>query len=47
LSEGFLQRSLLAQGMLAAPGTSEEFRSQLLSDRERWTRVLRTVAVKH
>ncbi|MEO8441196.1 MAG: tripartite tricarboxylate transporter substrate-binding protein, partial [Betaproteobacteria bacterium] len=46
LAEDLLQRSLLAQGMLPAPGTSEEFRAQVQSDRERWTRVLKTTAVK-
>jgi tripartite-type tricarboxylate transporter receptor subunit TctC len=46
LSEDLLQRSLLAQGMVPAPGTSEEFRAQVQSDRERWTRVLKTIAVK-
>jgi tripartite-type tricarboxylate transporter receptor subunit TctC len=46
LAEDLLQRSLLAQGMLPAPGTSEEFRALVQSDRERWTRVLKTTAVK-
>jgi tripartite-type tricarboxylate transporter receptor subunit TctC len=45
LSEDLLQRSLVAQGMLPAPGSSEEFRAQVQSDRERWTRVLKTAAV--
>ncbi len=46
LSEDLLQRSLLAQGMLPAPGSSEEFRAQVASDRERWTRVLKTISIK-
>jgi tripartite-type tricarboxylate transporter receptor subunit TctC len=46
LSEDLLQRTLLAQGMLPAPGTSEEFRAQVRDDRERWTRVLKTAVVK-
>jgi tripartite-type tricarboxylate transporter receptor subunit TctC len=46
LSEDLLQRSLLAQGMLPAPGSSEEFRAQIASDGERWATVLKTVAFK-
>ncbi|MEO7727334.1 MAG: tripartite tricarboxylate transporter substrate-binding protein [Burkholderiales bacterium] len=46
LSEDLVQRALLAQGMLPAPGTSEEFRLQVENDRERWARVLRTAAFR-
>jgi tripartite-type tricarboxylate transporter receptor subunit TctC len=46
LSEDLLQRSLLAQGLLPAPGSSEEFRVQVASDRERWARILKTVAFR-
>ena len=46
LSEELLQRTLLAQGMMPAPGSSEEFRAQVASDRERWARVLRTVVLR-
>jgi tripartite-type tricarboxylate transporter receptor subunit TctC len=47
LSEDSLQRSLIAQGMLPAPGSSEEFRVQVENDRKRWTRVLKTIAFRH
>ncbi len=46
LSEDSLQRSLIAQGLLPAPGTSEEFRAEVESDRERWSRVLKTTALR-
>ena len=45
LSEDLLQRSLIAQGMLPAPGTSEEFRVEVQNDRTRWARVLKSAAV--
>jgi len=44
LSEDLVQRTLIAQGLLPAPGSSEEFRKQVEQDRERWARVLKTVA---
>jgi tripartite-type tricarboxylate transporter receptor subunit TctC len=44
LSEDLLQRSLIAQGMLPAPGSSEDFRAQVERDRERWVRVLKSAA---
>jgi len=44
LSEDVLQRFLFAQGLVPAPGSSEEFRAQVESDRERWTKVLKAVA---
>jgi tripartite-type tricarboxylate transporter receptor subunit TctC len=46
LSEDLLQRSLIAQGLLPAPGSSEEFRAQVESDRERWTKVLKTITFR-
>ena len=46
LGEDVLQRTLINQGLLGAPGSSEEFRVQVESDRERWTQVLKTVAFK-
>lgn len=46
LSEDLLQRYLLAQGLMPAPGSSEEFRAQVQYDRERWTRLLRTTAFR-
>ncbi len=46
LGEEFLQRALTMQGMLPAPGTSEEFRVQVEADRARWGAILKTVAIK-
>ena len=46
LGEEFLQRALTMQGMLPAPGTSEEFRAQVEADRARWGAILKTVAIK-
>jgi tripartite-type tricarboxylate transporter receptor subunit TctC len=46
LAEEFLQRALAMQGMLPAPGTSEEFRAQVEADRARWGAILKTVAIK-
>ena len=46
LSEDLLRRSLLAQGLVPAPGSSEDFRVQVERDRARWGRVLRTIAFK-
>ena len=46
LSEDLLQRTLIAQGLLPAPGSSEDFRAQVEHDRARWAQVLRTVAFK-
>jgi tripartite-type tricarboxylate transporter receptor subunit TctC len=46
LSEDLLQRFLIAQGLLPAPGSSEAFRAEVESDRERWTRVLKTTAIR-
>ena len=45
LSEDLLQRSLIAQGMVPAPGTSDEFRAEVQNDLARWTKVLRTAVV--
>ncbi len=42
LSEELVKQTLIAQGMLPAPGTSEEFRVQVENDRERWARILRS-----
>jgi tripartite-type tricarboxylate transporter receptor subunit TctC len=46
LGEEFLQRALTMQGMLPAPGTSEDFRAQVEADRARWGAILKTVAIK-
>ena len=46
LSEDLLQRYLIGQGLLPAPGSSADFRAQVEQDRARWARVLRTVALK-
>ena len=46
LGEEFLQRALTMQGMLPAPGTSEEFRAQVEADRARWGAILKIVAIK-
>ena len=46
LSEDLLQRALIAQGLLPAPGSSEDFRAQVEHDRARWGSVLKTIAVK-
>ena len=46
LSEDLLQRSLIAQGLLPAPGSSAEFRAQVEHDRARWAKVLKTIAFK-
>ena len=46
LGEEFLQRALTMQGMLPAPGTSEDFRAQVDADRARWGAILRTVVIK-
>ncbi|MDB5810025.1 MAG: Tricarboxylate transport protein TctC [Betaproteobacteria bacterium] len=46
LSEDVLQRALVAQGMMPAPGSSEEFRMHVQNDRERWARVLATASIK-
>jgi len=40
-----LQGMLVNQGLLAAPGSTEEFRALIEKDRERWSRLLKTVAV--
>jgi tripartite-type tricarboxylate transporter receptor subunit TctC len=45
LSEDILQRSLIAQGMVPAPGTSDDFRAQVLSDLVRWSKLLKTAVV--
>ncbi len=45
LAEESLQRTLLAQGFTAAPGSSEEFRELIVKDSERWARVLKSVAL--
>jgi tripartite-type tricarboxylate transporter receptor subunit TctC len=45
LSEESLQRTLTGKGLLAAPGTPEEFRALIDTDRERWAHVLKTLAV--
>ena len=46
LSEDLLQRTLIAQGLLPAPGSSADFRVQVEHDRERWGRVLQTIALR-
>jgi len=46
LGEEFLQRALTMQGMLPAPGTSEDFRAQVEADRARWGAILKTVVIK-
>lgn len=46
LSEDLLQRTLIAQGMDPAPGSSADFRRQVESDRRRWIEVLKTVTFK-
>jgi len=46
LGEDLLQRTLIGQGLLPAPGSSEDFRAQVEADRDRWTQVLKTVAFK-
>jgi tripartite-type tricarboxylate transporter receptor subunit TctC len=46
LGEEFLQRALTMQGMLPAPGTSEDFRAQVEADRARWGSILKTVVIK-
>ena len=46
LSEDLLQRTLVMQGLLPAPGSSEDFRRQVEHDRERWARVLKTIAFR-
>jgi tripartite-type tricarboxylate transporter receptor subunit TctC len=40
-----LQNMLVNQGLLAAPGSTEEFRALIEKDRARWPRLLKTVAV--
>jgi tripartite-type tricarboxylate transporter receptor subunit TctC len=45
LSEEFLQRLLISQGLLPAPGSTEDFRALVERDRERWGRLLKTAAV--
>lgn len=46
LGEDVLQRALSTQGMLPAPGSSEEFRAQIEGDRTRWGSILKTAAIK-
>ena len=46
LAEDVMQRSLIAQGMLPAPGSSEDFRLQVQSDRARWAQVLTSARIK-
>ncbi len=46
LSEDLLQQTLIAQGLLPAPGSSEDFRTQVERDRARWAKVLATIAFK-
>lgn len=45
LSEEALQRALMAQGLLPAPGTAEDFRALVEKDRARWAQLLKTAAV--
>ena len=45
LSEESLQRALIAQGLLPAPGTAEDFRARVEKDRARWAQLLKTIAV--
>ena len=45
LSEESLQRMLSGMGLLAAPGTPEEFRALIENDRERWAHLLKTLPV--
>ena len=44
LSEDILQRTLFGQGLVPAPGSAEEFRALVETDRARWTRLLRSAA---
>lgn len=44
LSGKSLQRALIAQGLLPAPGTAEDFRALVEKDRVRWARLLKTIA---
>ena len=41
LSEESLQRALIAQGLLPAPGTAEDFRALVEKDRARWAQLLK------
>lgn len=41
-----LQRALSSQGLLAAPGSSEEFRALIEKDRARWARLLKMATVR-
>jgi tripartite-type tricarboxylate transporter receptor subunit TctC len=47
LSEATLQRTLISQGLLPAPGTAGDFRALVEKDRGRWTRLLNPAAIKH
>ena len=44
-SEG-LQRAFAVRGLLAAPGSAEQFRALIEKDRERWARLLKTITVR-
>ena len=46
LSEESLQRMLSGKGLLAAPGTPEEFRALIEKDRERWAHLLKTIPMQ-
>ncbi len=47
LSEDFLQRTLIKQGLIAAPGTPDYFRALIERDSERWARLLKTATAIH
>lgn len=46
LSEEVLQRALTGKGLLAAPGTPEEFRALIETDRERWAHLIKTATIR-
>lgn len=46
LSEESLQRMLSGMGLLAAPGTPEEFRALIENDRGRWARLLKAIPAR-
>lgn len=43
LAEESLRRALIAQGLLPAPGTAEDFRALVQRDRVRWAPLLKTI----
>lgn len=46
LSEESLQRTLSGMGLLAAPGTPEEFRALIENDRGRWAHLLKAIPAR-